>query len=193
MVDLVTLAQANRWLGIPVAAQPDSDALVSSLISAASAELQSYISRTITATNYVETRNGLGGWAMVLMNTPIISVSSLSINGLVIPARAALGPSPTYPTGGYNFDRSRVMLTGYDFCRGVQNVMIGYRGGYETVPMDVQQATLDVVGDWYKYADRIGKASEGIQGQNTAFITAQAIPTRALGIMKKYDSVAPVY
>jgi len=62
---------------------------------------------------------------------------------------------------------------------------------YAMVPFDVEQATIDTIGDWFKYVDRIGKISTGIEQQQTTF-TNTAIPVRALSAIQQYKRVTPV-
>ncbi len=169
-----------------------NDSLLSRLISAASTFMQKWMSNVIALTTYNETRNGVGGIRMMTLNAPIASVSSVTINGNVIPPRPPLGPgSTTYPGGWVNDDVS-IMVTGWEFCRGMQNINIVYSSGYATTPPDLEQACIDIIGDWFKYRERIGKVSEGIEGQTIMFTNAQ-IPPRALAIMNTYNTKYPAF
>lgn len=190
-IDLTTLANAKAWLNITNAT---SDALLSRLVSAASQFAESYCSRLFNVASFNETRNGLGGQQMVLLNQPITAVASLSIDGVSVPARPALSATITTTglPGGYSFDDSRLMLDGWYFCRGNQNVQVAYTAGYATAPYDLEQAVIHIVGEWFKYRDRIGKTSEGIEGQAIMFTQAQ-IPPRALAVLSTYKQVAPIY
>lgn len=173
-----------------------TDSLLQRLITAASQAILSLITSNILPQSYTETRNGLGGTAMVMKQTPIISVEGVMVDGITMLPRPPLGPYPITTNGaiGYVFDNSRVMLVGgYFFCPGAQNVVIQYTAGYNPYPpYDLEQACIDTIGDWFKYRDRIGKLSEGIEGQTITF-TNQMIPARAKAIINTYNSVAPVY
>jgi len=46
---------------------------------------------------------------------------------------------------GFLFDTRRVLLRGFRFCRGVQNVAISYTAGYASVPLDLKQAGLEIL------------------------------------------------
>ncbi len=186
------------------------------------------------------------------------------MNGLPIPVRAVLAPQMTYQqAGGYVFDDISVMLSGYAFVYGYQNVMLQYAAGflisdeaqtipadpgpyvlttmarwsagdrgvtyaatgvalvkvtgapnvgeyavddsvytfnaldtglgvlisYAYVPFDIEQAVIDMVGDWFKYKDRIGELSKGIEGQTISF-TNTAITSRAQGVLNQYKLTA---
>jgi hypothetical protein len=63
---------------------------------------------------------------------------------------------------------------------------------YAYVPMDIEQACIDTIGDLFRYRDRIGEASQAIaQLGTTAFINIQ-IPVRARDMLQQYKKVAPV-
>lgn len=248
-----------------------TDPLLERLISACSTFVQSWLNRTIAAADYTETRNGTGTPSMAFDNFPVLSVASLTLNGIAVPPRPPLGAgsSGVYTfngaPGGYVFSDDAIMLSGSIFCRGWQNVVVSYAAGYQVsneahtvpadpgpytvtttahwsagdrgvtyatgvpftkvtapptlagtysvngsvytfsaldagasvmisygyVPFDVEQATVDMIGDWFKYRDRIGKTSEGIEGQSITF-TNQAIPARSLLVLQQYKKVAPI-
>lgn len=196
--DLTTLDNVKGWLGLSVppagtAAPTYIDTLLTRLIAAASAFIQIQISRTIALQAYTEVRNGYGTAQMMLKNVPIVTLTSLSINGIAIQARPALGPGATTgPGGGYTFDDQIIYLSGYEFCRGAQNVSVAYTAGYADTPPDLEQACIDMIGDWFRYRDRIGKLSEGIEGQTISF-TNSDIPARSRGVLLGYKRVTPVF
>ena len=197
-LDLTTLANVENYLGltVPPSTQPPSantETLLSRLITSCSQSAATYCSRTFQLTAYAEARNGLGGTTMVLKNTPIVGVSSLMINGTTIQARPLLSSGSSTGWGyGYVFDSSRIMLQGLCFHQGQQNVLINYIAGFATIPFDLEQAIIDWVADEFKYKDRIGKASEGIEGQTIAFNT-KGIPPRVQSVLNVYNTVAPAY
>jgi hypothetical protein len=184
MADLTTLANVKEWLGMNNITA--SDALISRLISACSAYMQTAMSRDIAVATYNEKRNGMGQDSMMLKETPIVTVNSLTIDGAAIPPQTGL------VTGGYLYDDQMVYLAGYRFNWGRQNVIVNYVGGYATTPPDIEQACIDIIGDWFKYRERIGKTSEGIEGQSITFVN-QSIPARAMGVILAYKRVSPVY
>lgn len=189
--DLTTLATLKEWLNIP-SSTTTSDALLSRMISACSNYIQTFMSRTIAVAGYTETRNGMGSCRMMLKNTPVVSVESLSIDGLAIPVRPTLGPNSSTLPWGYVFDDQILYLSGYVFNRGAQNVAVSYHAGFATTPPDIEQACIDMIGDWFKYKDRIGKLSEGIEQQTITFTNAD-IPARSKGVLLAYKRVSPVY
>lgn len=190
--DLTTLPEVKQYLGIPDAVTTQ-DALLSRLISAASQYMQSWMSRVIALQTYNEVRNGMGGQTMVLLNQPIVSVASLTVDGVVIPPRPPLGPTAATGYGfGFVFDDTRLFLSGARFGQGMQNVSVVYDAGFATVPPDLDQACIEMVGDLLKYKDRIGQNSMSIEGQSISF-NVQPIPQRVQGVLATYKRVTPVY
>jgi len=191
-LDLTTLPNVKGWLNI---SNTNNDALLSRLISSASQFAESWCSRQFNVATYTENRNGLGGTVMMLLNQPITAVTSVTINGIMIPPQPPFSATFTSTggvPGGYVFDDKRIMLYGWSFCRGFQNVQIVYTAGFATAPYDLEQAVIDIVGEWFKYRDRIGKVSEGIEGQAIMFTQAQ-VPPRALAVLQTYRQVTPIY
>jgi hypothetical protein len=95
----------------------------------------------------------------------------------------AVASSPNQ--GQYSVDGSVYTFNALDAGAAV---LISY--GY--VPYDLEQAAVDMIGDWFKSKDRIGKLSEAIEGQSITF-TNQAITARAQGILNQYRNVSPIY
>jgi hypothetical protein len=63
---------------------------------------------------------------------------------------------------------------------------------YGYVPFDVEQAAVDMIGDWFRYRDRIGQTSMAIEQQSITF-TNTAITARAQGVLNQYKRVTPIY
>lgn len=171
-----------------------TDPLLSRLITAASTAIQSWLNRTIASAEYTEYRDGQNMPQMMLQNYPVTAVQSLTVQGLAIQPRPPYGPDVTSANfGGYVFDANRIMLSGYRFPRGFQNVVVQYTAGYATTPTDVEQACIDIIGDWFKYRERIGLSSMGIEGQSVSFdrFLHGQMPSRAQMILNQYKRVAP--
>lgn len=267
--DLTTLPNVKQWLSLTGL----SDPLLSRMITSVSAYLQSWLNRVIAAADYTEVRNGTGGAVLPLQQFPVLSVSSLTIDGIVIPLRPPLSANSVSPLGsmftgfgppaGYTFDDFSVYVVGNKFWRGFQNIGVAYSAGYQStdalivpslppytlstvsrwsagdrgvvyvannapftdvavptvageysvngsvytfsaadagapvrltyasVPWDIEQACIDTLGDWYKYINRIGKTSEGVEGQTTSFVNAP-IPARALSVLQQYKKIMAI-
>ena len=188
--DLSTLANVKQYLNSQTTLQ---DSLLQRLLSAASNLMQTWMSRNIALTTYSETRNGLGSPVMSLLNTPVTNVSSVYVNGVSVSPRPPLNQTTGSGLGyGFTFDDARVMLSGLTFCRGMQNVTINYTAGYATTPFDIEQAAIQLTAEWFKYKDRIGKVSEGIEGQPITF-SVKDIPPGVLMVLQTYRRSTPIY
>lgn len=157
--DLTTLVDVKAWMGITVT---DQDAVLTRLISAASNYIQSWLNRDLLAADYTERFNGTGTASLMLTNYPVLSVTSVKINGLTIPAGSD-------SADGYFFDSDGLYLRGYRFERGVSNVLVSYRGGFETIPAELAQATIELVSLRHKERDRIGIVSKGLAGETITY------------------------
>lgn len=155
MQQLATLAQVKLW--IPKLTSSDDDPLLKSLLARASGIIMAHLSRTDVAVRTVtETINGQGGPGILLREWPVVSVSSLSINGLAISAASnAIQSGYVWSTwdGSLPGGPQSLAVRGRSFPRGQQNVSIVYRAGYMTInePHIIvagSATTLDSNGSW---------------------------------------------
>ena len=163
-----------------------SDPLLSRMIAACSTFIESWLNRIIAAQEYTEMLNGNDRDTLFLENYPVTAINSLKIDGHIIAQRGELPSS-----GGYVFDNNELYLDGGYFTKGIKNVKVVYTAGYSSIPADIEQACIDMIGDWFRYIDRIGKTSQAIEGQSTSF-TNTAIPARALLVLQQYKRVVPI-
>lgn len=179
--DLTTLANVKQYMNITVTTD---DSLLTRLVTEVSQYMQSWLNRTIASTVYTEKRDGTGGYQMTLREYPIISITSLMIDNIVIPAAA--DPTQT----GYLFDKERIVLNGYQFTRSFQNIVINYTAGYAATPFELEQVCIDMVSTAYKTKDRIGVSSKTINGETVSF-NLGAMTQGNLAIMNNYRQVVP--
>lgn len=155
-IDLITLQNVKDWLnssgtaGFPSGTNADS--LYARVVTGVSQFATSYLQRTLQPASYTEVRNGDGQRSMMLRQRPIVSVTSLMIGTTSIPARTQPGAygfvaddTTLYLDGGlwafsYGYGYGR-------FPRGVQNISIVYRAGFQqadtvTVATTVSVSTL---------------------------------------------------
>lgn len=138
--DLTTLNNVKSWLGI---SGSTDDALLQRLISAQSRFIQSWLNRRIALQQYTEVRSGVGmgggKYVMLFNNPPVSSVTSISVDGVVIPA--SIDGGVLQP--GYGFDSEQIWIspasivnrfTGNGFSRGKFNVTLMYKGGFLVMP-----------------------------------------------------------
>jgi len=160
--NLTSVENVKEYLGIADATDAD-DILFNRLIRAASDFIRTYIGRDITDEDYNERLNGNGSDRMVMRNYPIISVRTLAIDGVSIPA------AKNFRESGYLFDADTIYLVGYRFTRGVQNVVISYSAGYEEVPFGIEQACIDLVSLKYRERERVGVQSKTLATEQVTY------------------------
>jgi hypothetical protein len=166
--DLTTLASLKAFMpGLdPAQAGGDTtyDDLLGRLITAVSDQFKAEAGTSPTQTTYTEARNGHGQAGMTLLNFPVISVTSVKVDGTTIPARPSVSESGWVLSSG-----GRVELVGYRFTEGIANVEFVYSAGYATVPFDIEQAIIKMVALQFSDRKRIGVASTSQAGMSTSF------------------------
>jgi hypothetical protein len=179
--DLTTLPAVKQWLGLT---STSDDALLTRMISAYSQHLQQWISRDLLSASYVEYYDGNGGNRLITPNYPVTAVSAVYVDGVSIPAASGV-------TGaGYRFSPDGIILNGYSFTRGMSNVQISYTAGFAVVPPEIEQATIDLIGNHYREKDRIGISSKNLSGETISFIV-KPFPDWVKDILLQYRRVTP--
>lgn len=163
----------------------NDDALLQILITNVSDFIQKWLNRTFAVTNYTDIIDGQGYGAqkIILANTPIVSVTSVTICGVVLNNVAITDNK----TPGYRYDSNYIYLNCYCLTKGIANVQVSYSSGYTTTPYSVQQACNELVALAYKEISRVGEASKVVSGETVAYITKdmQARVATTLGNWKK--------
>lgn len=152
-----------------------TDALIAKLITNASAFMTRYMNRNIFQATYNETRNGSGNWMLSLANFPIVSVSSLVLDGRTVNA------SLSTANVGYTFDKNLLYYRWGIFCAGVQNVTVTYVAGIASytgspavpvdIPPDLAQVCIDLVTVKYKRRLKLDVQGETLAQQTVTFVT----------------------
>lgn len=78
----------------------------------------------------------------------------------------------------------------YTFNVGQANELVSIT--YSYVPDDVNQAVIELVGERYRYKDRIGYSSKSLGGQETVAFQSNNVPPFILNLLNKYIRVVPV-
>lgn len=172
--------------GYLVVQNDGDDWILQRIITVASSFIQQWLSWTIASQVYTETRNGHGGIAMMLKNPFVTAIASLTIDGTAV----AASPSPT--KAGYTFDDRTVYLRGQIFTRAQQNVVITYTAGLPTVPPELAQCCIDLVGRKYRERSRIGVTSEQVGGQQTVSFSQKDMEANTQTILLNWRSPIPV-
>ncbi len=176
--DLTTVADVQTWLNLPPAQDAD---MLQRLVSAASAMMQAYLGYQIAPSSYTDVRSGNGRSMLFLAHRPVISIQSISIGNVV--QVASLG----YGKTGFAFDEDSVYLTGGAFSQGFKNVSITYTAGYETTPLDLAHACIELVTFRYKQKDKAGSGfvTEGAMQATTSY-SQKDMPASVVTALKPY-------
>lgn len=134
------------------------------LINQASALAEGIADRNLVAREVTEIHDGPGGNALLLKQWPIVSVSSVHIDG-----ERAWGPeteiSAYYYEGG-----SGVLYYDGGFGKQRQSVRVVYTGGLSEVPSDLKEAAVELV-SWLWTRQRSNniavRTTEGLDGTRT--------------------------
>ena len=181
--DLTTVTNVKQWIGITAATD---DALLTRLVSAVSTTIQTWLNRALSATAYTDVFDGTGGQRLLLTNYPLISVSSVSVDGRVIPAAADAAAS------GYAFDIYGVTLRGsYAFTAGRLNVSVAYTAGYAVLPVEIEQAAIELCSLRYSERRRPGVATQSIGGENVSYRDTDMTGS-IKSLLSQYKKVTPV-
>lgn len=180
--DLTTLVNYKQWGGVT---GTTDDALLGRLITSVSLFILGWINDNIASQTYNERRGGWGGDEMPLAHGPIVSVTSLTIDGQTIPA------SPDGIAYGYVQVKGGLKLIGYRFNRGHGNVFVTYVAGYATTPPDVEQACIELVELRYKQKGRSDVTSKVLQGEQITW-KLDAMSDSIMQALSNYKRVAPV-
>jgi hypothetical protein len=155
--DLTTLANVKAWLSIPDT-NTASDVVLSRLITAASAQIRTYTSRyNFLPATTTEVRDGTDTNTFVCKNWPVLSVSVVQVDKILVP-QAPLSLSVTSENfGGMSSgwylkpydgnppgEPQSVELYGFRFYAGTQNCRVTYEYGYQEVEAAVAALTYTV-------------------------------------------------
>lgn len=192
--DLCVLADLKAWLNIQTSAE---DTLLQNLITRGSAQMLRWMNRDhIIATTYTENRDGSDALFLLPRNFPLISVTSVSVDSIAIPAAAG------QVGAGFVFDARKIMLRGgstafyalgpysgqyqYRFTRGFQNVQLVYQAGYASVPADLQQAAIEGFAYVYRRRTHIGEDANSASGQITINFSREMLPPSVVATLEQY-------
>lgn len=192
--DLCMLYQAKARLRIT---STTDDEMIAEFIRAASADIRAETGRTfIPVQEYTEYRSGVGYGQVrfITKEWPIVSLVSVTDlnqnNGQPFP----VGNPATETPGAYFVNTpagGTILLYGYSFSKGDENIVGIYTAGYGTLPFDLTDACARLVAYRYVELDRIGLRSKGLAGETTSYITS-AFPDPVQRVINRYKRFIPV-
>ncbi len=192
--DLTTLADVKAWLP-DMAAVTASDGVLTSLITAASRFVCNYTGRSLfDVLSYSEDYDGNGASFLLLRQWPAMAITSLACDGQPV-AAAVPGVSPF---SGYHLEpplaaggHQRLTLYGGVLPRGRSNVTVSYAAGYDAIPADVAQATIELVGERFRTRDRIGQTSKTLGGQETTAFSVKDMNDTIQALLAPHRRLIP--
>lgn len=166
---LCTLANLKLYVGI-ASADTTFDSRNESYIDAASWFLNSKTKRKLLARDLTEYYDGDGGNILFAKQRPINSVASLHSDASRAFATASLIDSDDYEVYG---DEGYIAVIGSGFAVGERVLKLVYNAGYTVVPLDLEQAALELAGFWYEKfkSHRTGVKSVTIGDMTTVYET----------------------
>lgn len=169
--DLVLLDDVKDWLGLSTA-NTDADNVLQILISGFSQYVLRRTGRTSFSQieNFTEIYDGNGAMRMFLHNSPIVSISSIIVGSYSIPQSTGL------LVPGWFIEQSKKSIAirvsngymppqsifPYEFRRGIGNIQVTYSAGYSSVPYDLYEATMEMIGILYSRKDWKDLASKAL-------------------------------
>jgi hypothetical protein len=178
LADLTTVAAVRTYGGID-----GDDAVIAALVTAASAWIRSWLNRDITTADYDIRRSGQGTAALLVPHYPIRTVILLEVDGRAIPAQTGWGQA------GYHHDERQIVLVGHAYTRGIANVRIQYRAGYDAVPADIAQAANELVTLRYRMRDKAEWSSKSLAGE-TVSLVQKDMPASVATVLQAWQRVA---
>lgn len=158
---------------------PEDDDLLNILISAASSSVISYLGSDPESKSHTEKFSGNLKSAYLPRNFPITSVTSVTIDGVGVPASSI------------TFDDCQIILKDRVFTRGVQNVEITYVSGFATIPDDLKFAVAELVVLMFREPARLGERSKVTGPGSTVSFDLSAFSPRMIEVFSAYRRVWP--
>lgn len=188
--DLCTVAELKAWL--PNQSGNDDVTLQSLVTNASMFILNEYLNRPHILSSVLgpvtETLDGTGSDRILPHNYPILSVTGVSVDGVAI--QQSQGFTNTSQVWGFFWDARRIMLRGFRFCRGLQNVVLNYTAGFASVPLDLKQAAIESFALTYRQRVHVGEKTSSFAGQVTVSFDMSDVPPRSMSVFQQYRRVA---
>ena len=191
MDSLCTLPDVKSYLDIP-SGNTNADAILSSLILGVSAyalnqsnmpDREDGEDPTFFEDDYVEHYDGHGNHLLLLRHgaptTPVTRVSAVTVNGVAIPKAGEA------PSRGFVWTSKQVLLRGYRFWKGVQNVRVKYTAGVDpngSTGQALKSASAEWIAMIYKVRPHIDIRAKTLDRETVSFMQS-AMPTRMQAVL----------
>jgi hypothetical protein len=169
------------------------EADITGLISSCSESMRQEAGRIFDVETYDEFYSGVGGRQRQLWTRqwPIVSITALYVYPNYGPPNG-IPQSPDRVQPGYTWapGGGKIVLIGYTFPAGSDNIELQYQAGYAPIPMDLSEACIRYVMYIFKSDSWVGMKSKAQAGETTAFITDH-MPAGVLRVCQRYKKVVP--
>jgi uncharacterized phiE125 gp8 family phage protein len=176
---LAQLTDLKTYIGVTGSAD---DSLLSRLLESESTFFEAQCGRTFVTASYTEVRSGHGRTTMVPREDPIVSVTSVAVDGQTIPSASS------YDAEGWRVFEGAIHLNGHAFTRGTGNVTLVYVAGFDPVPADVQQAVIELAALKYRDRRHIGKGAESMGGMSVTYLPS-LVPASVQAVIDAYRRI----
>lgn len=192
----------------PVPVADVTDSVIAGMISDAS---QIFLERIGVASlnsvnTFNETYDGNGTSTLFLRQRPIVSITQLMVNTVIVPqstqvnipgwvvaddaARLIIRPAGL-PwgqgwNGGVGIYRQGYAGWGWAYQQGLQNIQVSYTAGYTMTPWDIQQKVTQLVAINYKRRDWIDQQSQVLQGAGNIRYRDWEFPPEVENCIRRY-------
>jgi len=169
---IVTLAEMREFLNLTDAEHTDMDAALITILDSYNDEIQEYLGVTLLDSTYTESYDGDGTDKLFLKHYPIVSVTSLSIDGTALSVETD-DDFYIYKEEGYiKLDSNTFTTTDY------RNVDIVYKAGHGAARTNVSRVLKNALKTW---VGRVAKAeimdfSQQFNESSLANIKSQMMP-----------------
>ncbi len=170
----VTLDDLKEHLDIP-ATDTTKDSLLTNKLNSAWKNIVNYLGQDLTETTYTEDYNGDGTNSVLLNQFPVISITSVYIDGNRTWQNSPFTPDPSSlldPTT-YFCDLKTGLLSIFNsfngFRKGLGNIHVIYVAGYATVPYDAQDGLLQYAALMAQRAGTEGTVAQTLGGKSEQY------------------------
>ena len=195
---ITTVAKCKAFREIETENQ-EHDAELARIIPGVQAFLEQECARSFEQATVTEYHNGGSGWSQwetsasswldhVLVNRPpIASVTNIWDDPLLVYGSNTLIASTKYLIG--DADAGLIVLDGARFQNGLHNIKITYVGGFATIPIDLEQAAIEIVWAAREKGQHnlIGVRSRSIADGNVQFVNLDWGSANLTPIIQKYS------
>ena len=196
---ITTVAQCKAFRGVEAANQ-EHDAELDRIIPAVQAFLEQECARVFDRSTVTEYYHGAGSWGgcrsgaspawrntLLVKRPPIVSITNIWDD----PARA-YGSTTLLGAASYviaDAEAGLIILDGFCFQEGINNIKVTYVGGYASMPFDLEQAAIEMV--WAAREkglhNLIGVRSRSVGDGNIQFVNLDWGSPNLTAIIQKYS------